>query len=72
MIAKENSAAAREKAAAGLRTVERAGEGSKVAAAAAAGAAGAAAAPEGRASSALGARPSYVPARCRSRRNLLL
>ena len=71
MIAKENPTTPREKAGgANARAIERAGENAKAASAAAAGAG--VVAPDGRASSADGARPSYVPTRRRSRRNLLL
>jgi len=69
MIAKENPAGPREKAGANPRAAERAGENVK---AAAAGAGAGVVAPDGRASSADGARPSYAPTRRRSRRNLLL
>lgn len=69
MISKENSNPPREKTVAPAPTSERAGEGVKAAAATAA---AAGVATNGRASSADDARPSYVPARRRSRRNILL
>ena len=73
MIAKENpNKPPREKAAATPPTAEHAGEGVKAGTANAAAAAAAGVAQGARGASANGTRPAYVPARRRSRRNLLL
>lgn len=75
MIAKDNPNPPREKATTASHASERAGEGVKAGTATASPSAANAAAggaQGARAPSANGARPSYVPARRRSRRNRLL
>lgn len=73
MLLKENPTSINEKTAAAAPPPERAGvKTAHTAHANAAGTSGVAGAAEGRAPSANAARPSYVPTRRRSRRNLLL
>ena len=72
MLLKDNPTAVKEKAAAAPPPVERVGEGVKAVSTTSAAAITPGRAPDVRASSANGALPAYVPARRRSRRNLLL